>query len=185
MGNYPYIIASLPEIALTFDHGDFSYSAVRDHIYESCSQRDKRLIEWMDFGFNESNLNDHFYRASSKCHNNFIKEYFSFDKKIRLEKVAYLQKETTTTEFEEKEALYKAFEISNIIEREKQLDQLKWNKICSLTHYGDFNVDVVLAFIAKAYLIERWNRLDKATGEELFRKFVDEVNATYKESKNR
>ena len=38
----------------------------------------------------------------------------------------------------------------------------------------------ILEFLAKVKLIDRWNKLDKRTGEELFKKFVDEIQGTYK-----
>ena len=40
-------------------------------------------------------------------------------------------------------------------------------------------MDVILAFLAKGKLIDRWNKLDRKTGEEMFRKLVDEVRGTF------
>ena len=185
MDNYPYLIASLPELALSFEKSDFSYATIRDFIYENSSESDRRLIEWLEFSFKEKNINSHFYKACSKCRNSFINKFFSYDFATRTEKVAFVNGEQTEQEFEEKESILKAFKISNIVERERQLDAITWNKICSLTNYGDFDINVILAFLAKAHLIERWSKLDKATGDKLFRKFVDEIRSTYTESKNK
>lgn len=184
MGNYPYLIASLPDLALSFDKSEFTYSSIRDFLFDNSSETDRRLIEWLEFSFNENNINPHFYRACRKCRNSFIRNFFAYDYAVRTEKVAFLNGEKTSQEFEEKENLVKTFGIKNIIDRERKLDELTWDKICSLTNYGDFDVNVILAFLAKAHIIERWNKLDKTTGERLFRKFVDEVSATYTESKN-
>ena len=72
------------------------------------------------------------------------------------------------------------FENKNILEKEQQLDNFKWDYISGLNEYGEFNMDVILAFLAKGKLIDRWNKLDAKAGEEMFRKLVDEVRGTFK-----
>ncbi len=180
MDNYPYIIAGLPDLTLDFEYHQFDYDHVREAIYNDCSEEDKRLIEWLDFGFDEKNLSPHFYRASGKCKNLFIKEFFSFDRLVRNEKVAFLSGKKTDSEFEEKSMVQKVFETKNIIEREKQLDSLMWNYANSIITFEFFNINVILSFLVKARIISRWNKLDKKTGEELFGKLVDEVRGTFK-----
>ena len=46
-------------------------------------------------------------------------------------------------------------------------------------------MDVILAFLAKGQLINRWNKLDRKAGEELFKKLVDEVRGTYQGIENK
>ena len=43
--------------------------------------------------------------------------------------------------------------------------------------------DVILAFLAKGYLVDRWLKLDADKGKHLFRKLVDEVRGTYDKNK--
>ena len=43
-----------------------------------------------------------------------------------------------------------------------------------------FDLDVVLAFVVKLKMVERWLRLDEATGRELFRKLVKEIKENTK-----
>ena len=76
------------------------------------------------------------------------------------------------------------FANKNILEKEQLLDKFKWDYINSLNPYGTFNMDVILAFLAKGKLIDRWNKLDRAAGEEMFRKLVDEVRGTFKGIEN-
>ena len=64
MENYHYIIAGLPELVLNADNKGFSYDEIRESIYMSSGEKDRRLMEWFDFGQDESNLNPHFYRAA-------------------------------------------------------------------------------------------------------------------------
>ena len=46
-----------------------------------------------------------------------------------------------------------------------------------------FNIDVILAFLAKGYLVDRWLKLDADKGKHLFRKLVDEVRGTFDKNK--
>ena len=79
----------------------------------------------------------------------------------------------------------KIFENKNILEREREMDMLYWNKIGDIVIYDVLSFNIILAFLAKANIIARWNRLDPASGEKLFRQFVNEVNETYNSSKNK
>ena len=201
MGNYHYIIAGLPELLLNADNKGFSYDAVRDSIYHSSSDKDRRFIEWFEFGNSESNLTPHFYRAAMKCKNKFIRTYFALDLEIRNRKVDFvsnkLGKDSANYRMEvsnaidlnlSEEQLKKLTEIfanKNILDKEQLLDKFKWEYISSLSPYGVFNMDVILAFLAKGKLIDRWNKLDRTTGQEMFRKLVDEVRGTFQGIENK
>ena len=196
MGNYHYIIAGLPELVLNGDNKAFSYDAVRESIYNSSTEKDRRFIEWFDFGTDEENLNAHFYRAAMNCKNRFIRLYFALDLEIRNRKVDYVAskmernadsykvcpaKNVDLNLSEEQLARLQAiFANKNILEKEQQLDSFKWDYISGLNGYGEFNMDVILAFLAKGKLIDRWNKLDAKAGEEMFRKLVNEVRGTFK-----
>lgn len=195
MGNYHYIIAGLPELLLNADNKGFSYDAVRDSIYYSSSEKDRRFIEWFEFGNSEENLTPHFYRAAMQCKNRFIRTYFALDLEIRNRKVDFvankLGKDSGNYRMQvgksidlnlSQEQLTKLNEIfanKNILEKEQMLDSFKWEYITSLNEYGTFNMDVILAFLAKGKLIDRWNKLDREAGQEMFRKLVDEVRGTF------
>lgn len=198
MGNYHYIIAGLPELVLNADNKSFSYDAVRESIYNSSSEKDRRFIEWFDFGTNEENLTSHFYKAAFKCKNSFIRKYFALDLAIRNMKVdfisakmerdgeSYKVKVNCDLDLDEqqRQKLSGIFANKNILEKEQLLDKFKWDYINSLNPYGTFNMDVILAFLAKGKLIDRWNKLDRTAGEEMFRKLVDEVRGTFKGIEN-
>ena len=183
MDNYPYIIASLPDLALDFEKHDFDYPFIRENIFFSLSQEDKRLVEWLEQGFVDDNLNDDFYRSCRRCGNRFIREYFAFDWQLRTEKVAHLERRESGEDFEEKEALHKAFVVPDILKREQAICAVVWNKIEEIVVMDVFNINVILAFLAKFHIIARWNRLDRATGRKLFDDFVQEIDDTYNRNK--
>ncbi|MCI1720847.1 MAG: DUF2764 domain-containing protein [Bacteroidales bacterium] len=72
------------------------------------------------------------------------------------------------------------FHNTDILEKERKLDEFKWNKINEFTAFDFFDINVILAFLVKGKLVERWNKLDRETGKALFKKLVDEVRGTFK-----
>ena len=201
MGNYHYIIAGLPELILNSENKGFNYDSVRDSIYYSSSEKDRRFIEWFDFGTSEDNLTSHFYRAAFRNKCRFIRLWFALDLEIRNRKVdfvagkmgrdASLYKVATGCNVdlglsdEQLDKLSGIFANKNILEKEQLLDKFKWDYISGLNEYGEFNMDVILAFLAKGKLIDRWNKLDRKAGEEMFRRLVDEVRGTFNGIGNR
>lgn len=196
MDNYHYIIAGLPDLILNAENKGFRYGEIRDGIYAQCSPADRRLIDWLEFGDRERNLNVHFYRAALNRRDPFIRRYFNMDLQIRNAKVDYLSRSggsgadaekykvlpagASEPEDADRQELQAIFETADILEKERMLDRYKWNKINEFTVFDYFNIDRILAFLAKARLIDRWDRLDKQTGRELFRKLVEEVRGTFK-----
>lgn len=198
MDNYHYIIAGLPDLVLSADNKSFSYDMLREAVYLSSAPKDRRLIEWLEFGSKEENLNPHFYRAALQCKNPFIRAYFALDLEIRNRKVDFIQQKENTRaadsgqykilpenyiplEFtpEEADQLKKVFGTENILEKEQLLDKFKWDFLSAFNPYGIFNMNLILAFLAKGKLIDRWNKLDKKTGQEMFKRLVDEVRGTF------
>ena len=68
----------------------------------------------------------------------------------------------------------------DILARERGLDDFYWKSADELTVLDVFDLDVILAFVVKLKLVERWLRLDEATGRELFRKLVKEIKENRK-----
>lgn len=201
MENYHYIIAGLPELVLNSDNKGFSYDSVKESIYHSSSNKDRRLIEWFEFGNIEENLSPHFYSAAMRSKNRFIRLYFALDLEIRNRKVDFvaekLGKESSNYKIgicnkvdlnftqEQIQKLNEIFANKNILEKEQMLDKFKWDYINGLYPYGVFNMDVILAFLAKGKLIDRWNKLDSETGRQMFQKLVDEVRGTFQGIENK
>ena len=55
-----------------------------------------------------------------------------------------------------------------------------WEKISDLSQFNYFDLDAILASIAKMHIIDRWFSLDEETGRDLFKALVDEVRGTFK-----
>lgn len=190
MDNYQYIVGSLPCLVPDFAGQNFSYDSFAKFIKHQLSAKDLRLVEWLEFGMAEKNLSSHFYREVSKSKTPFLSEYFTFDHKIRNVQVKFLAKKldkdeaqyaigAVDTDFEEYSDLMRILENPNVIEREQALDRLKWDKITTITTFNYFDMNVILAFLAKGKIVQRWLDMDKAAGAKLFEQFVGEVRGTF------
>jgi hypothetical protein len=78
------------------------------------------------------------------------------------------------------EDLLNIAKIDNLQEREKAIDQLKWNHLEDETFFEYFTIDKVLAFTLKLGMVERWLALDKEYGAKLFNELLQELKSSYK-----
>ncbi|HPF64016.1 DUF2764 family protein [Lentimicrobium sp.] len=75
--------------------------------------------------------------------------------------------------------LLQIIEIPDLLQREKAIDMLRWNFLDEQNTFNYFTVEVLIAFYIKLGIIERWLRLDPATGEELFRNLLGTLQNSY------
>lgn len=191
MDNYVYIVAGLPDLALTFEQSGFSYNTLKDYFYSQLSDKDQQTVDLMEEAFNDATLNADFYRKTEKHHNRFLREYFHFDLLVKNKKVKYLGQrmkqavdkyliENAEEDFEEEKQLQAIFDNHDFVLREQQLDKLRWDKASEITRMDYFNLNVILAFLIKARIVQRWAQLDKESGQEMFSVLVSEVKGTFK-----
>lgn len=188
MNNYEYIIASLP--VLEKDEKDLDTDALIGQIKELCSDKDRRTVEFLLDGYDGSKLSESFYREALKSGSRYIREFFTFDLNVRNSKVKYLNEaldrpegkdviEIETDEFSERSKIEGILAGSNLLARERNIDELFWQKIDELTEMEVFSLDRILGLVSKIKIIDRWVKLDRQTGRELFRKLVNEIKETH------
>lgn len=71
--------------------------------------------------------------------------------------------------------LQRITEETDLLVREKKLDQLKWNWLDEQTFFKTFDIESVFAYMLKLEMIERWTTLDKAAGEQTFRELIGDM----------
>ena len=189
MNNYEYIVASLPVITSDF-RGDLDYAGVIAEIRSQLSKKDEAILDTLMDGFDADKLDADFYRKALSSPDKFIRDYFSYDLDVRNTRVEFLNKalgrpegmdimvldeEAEPVEFEGRRQVMAVLEGSDILERERGLDNLMWEKIDEIVGLQVFTLDAILGFAAKLQIIARWLKLDPETGRELFRKLVDEI----------
>lgn len=202
MANYEYIVASLPDITTGWKFGEKTPEDYIEEIVSLCSDQDRETIAFLMDGYREEKLDAGFYSAALLHKDRFIREYFLFDLNVRNAKVRYLNRalgrpadkdilafgedtdpevlEAAVSEFEEAAALETVLAQTDILSRERGIDDLMWDKISDLTIFNYFDIDAILGFITKLNIVSRWYRLDEQTGREMFKRLVDEVRGTFK-----
>ena len=162
MNNYEYIVASLPVITSDY-RGELDYEGVIAEIRSQLSKKDNALLDKLLDGFVAENLNADFYLDALASKDAFIREYFSYDLDVRNTRVEFLNKalnrpdgldilvldpEAESREFEGRKQVMTVLEGSDILERERGLDELMWAKIDDIVGLQVFTIDAILGFAA-------------------------------------
>ena len=193
MHNYHYIVASLPELTSGWKFQERSAEQIIGEIRELCGKDDLALLDILQESFVPENLTQEFYQKALASGNSFIREYFTFDLKVRNSKVRYLNRELSRPadkdvisiplqeeNSEEDAGIEAAFKGTDLLARERAVDDLYWEKADALSLMHWFDMNVIMAFVLKLHIIDRWNLLDEQTGREMFRKLVDNLTQTNK-----
>lgn len=208
MGNYEYIISSLPFLTAEYQYEDgkgFRY--ILEEIRRDLSEKDLEALDFLLEGFNPEKLDADFYARALVRPEKFLREYFRFDLNLRNAKVHYLNRaldrpaeEDVLTgmgsefdegldidgyrfrggDFEEALKADAILSLTDLLNRERGLDNLVWEKVDSLSLFHYFNLTAVLAYVVKLHIVDRWLALDEKTGREMFRKLVAQVKGTFK-----
>lgn len=161
---YYTLVAELRELSpdAAFD------PATREKIVHELSASDKRTVglmeQWDEIARTEDVAEQHqrfeeYYRRTEK-EGGFLRAWARFDKQLR-ENIA---------RGEWPQGLEKT---SNIVEREKALDKIRWEKADELQGFDSFGAPTVLAYLVKLGIVGRWANLDAATGREMYDKLVN------------
>ena len=209
MSNYEYIISSLPWLTVDYKYaGGQGFQDVIAEIKDNLGEKDAQTLDFLLKGFLPESLGAGFYTEALAHPCKFVREYFRFDLNLRNAKVRYLNRQLGRApetdvltgkatqenesqadidgfvfkggEFEEALAVEAALEGSDLIGREKDLDDIVWKKADDLSTFHYFDLTAVLAYVAKLHIVDRWLALDPEKGRDLFRKLVMEVKGTFK-----
>ncbi len=208
MGNYEYIIASLPYLTADYRYAQGKgFADVLEEIRRDLTGKDLEALDFLLDGFRPDKLDADFYAAALSRKEAFLREYFRFDLNLRNAKVRYLNRELGREQeqdvlsglgteedegldtdlyrfrggdFEEAAKVQAVLEGQDLLQRERGLDDIVWEKIDSLVLLHYFDLTAVLGYVAKLHIVDRWLALDEESGRELFRQLVNEVRGTFK-----
>ena len=203
MNNYVYIIAGLPDFTPDWRQGDKSLEEYLCQVKELLSAKDQETVRLIEDGFDKEKIGQVFYKEALGHGIAFIRDFFQFDLNVRNAKVRYLNQalgrdplkdvlslsdpdaddmgmEIEEPEFKEAARLQAILEGSDILARERGIDDLYWDKIDELTLFDYLNFDRILGVVVKMMIIRRWLQLDEQTGREMFKRLVDEIRGTFK-----
>ena len=195
MSNFEYIISSLPWLTVDYKYaGGQGFVDVIEEIKDNLGEKDSAVLDFLLKGFQPDSLDAAFYTEALAHPCKFVRDYFRFDLNLRNAKVRYLNRqlgraaeadvltleEEDLVEFEEAGAVEEVLEGSDLIAREKGLDDIVWKKADDLSIFHYFDLTAVLAYVAKLHIVDRWLALDPEQGRDLFYKLVQEVKGTFK-----
>ena len=188
MNNYEYIVASLPVLkpdarTLAGDEASELIAEIRSQL----SPADTALLDTLLDSRRSECMTPEFYAGALKSPSRFLREYLAFDLELRNAKAAWLNRAFSRSalqdvilldedgQIEPRPEIERVLSESDILARERGLDELCWTKIDELTVFDYFDADAILGFMAKLLIVDRWLKLDEQTGRELFRRLVEQM----------
>ena len=147
----------------------------------------------------ENRLAALYYAYAMECKNKFVSSWFAFNltvnnilvalaaRKYKMELSSVIVGDTEvcealrtsnardfglTGEVDCMEQLMKISEISELVEREKKIDLLRWNWMEEATFFDYFTIERLFVFLLQLDMVERWMVLDKEKGNLLFRNII-------------
>ena len=140
-----------------------------------------------------------YYAYAMTCKNKFVSAWFGFNltinnvlvaltaRKFKMDVASLIVGDTEVCEalrtsnardfglsgeVEVLEQLVKISETEELVEREKKIDQLRWNWMEEATFFDYFTIERLFVFLLQLEMIERWISLDKEKGNQLFRSII-------------
>ena len=140
-----------------------------------------------------------YYAYAMKCRNKFVSSWFEFNlimnnvlvaltaRKFKMDIAPLIVGDAEvcealrtsgardfglTGEVDFLDQLVKISETEELVEREKKIDQLRWNWMEEATFFNYFTVERLFVFLLQLEMIERWISLDKEKGNQLFRSII-------------
>lgn len=153
----------------------------------------------------ETRLWEAFYGECARSECRFLREWYAFDNTLRNICTAYIARDkeleiagqlvgegeiiealsrSTSADFGLKneidymEQIIALLDTKNIIEKEQQLDLIRWKKAEELSTFDYFDIQVILAYLAKINIIHRWVALDPERGKEMFDTLMRELSGS-------
>lgn len=147
-----------------------------------------------------------YFDHASNCNNDFLRKWFEFDlnlknivagfnvRKHELKGDKYfigdnyivqaVKKSTLKdfglgNDFEYMDSLISIQENDNLLERERAMDTMRWEFLDEQNTFNYFSIEVLLAYVVKLQMVQRWLEMDYETGRQMFRKLIDQLENSY------
>jgi hypothetical protein len=161
---------------------------------------EKKNISW------ENQLLTLYYEHVLKCPNTFIRNWFEFELNLRnaltavtCRKFGYsAEKEIIGTgiiaqqlksnpakdfglnvDFPLIDRILQITELQKIIDKERNIDLLKWSYLDEQTTFHYFDVEYIASYLIKLKMVNRWLKLDQETGRTMFNRMISDIEKSY------
>lgn len=142
--------------------------------YMHCMKSSNKFIsKWFEFNLDINNLNIAIISRKHKLElNNYVLGENEVVESIR---TSTARDFGISTMFDYYDEVVKISEMQNLVDKERKLDEMKWNWIEEATFFDHFTVEQIFVFLIKIDIIERWSALDKDKGDKKFRNIIDSL----------
>lgn len=142
--------------------------------YMHCMKSSNKFIsKWFEFNLDINNLNIAILSRKHKLElNNYVLGENEVVESIR---TSTARDFGISTMFDYYDEVVKISEMQNLVDKERKLDEMKWNWIEEATFFDHFTVEQIFVFLIKIDIIERWSALDKDKGDKKFRNIIDSL----------
>ena len=154
----------------------------------------------------EDQLTTLYFDASGKCKNRFISDWFGFNLAITniltaincrnysidmtgaivgTNELAETIRYSTAKDFEISplfpflDEVMRISEETDILEREKKIDLLKWSWIEERTFHYNFSIENIFAYLLQTEILERWINLNPDNGSKVFKEFISRLRGSF------
>ena len=203
-----YAIEELQEIILSAKNGDAPLKGVPQYIYRflECyfEKEGQGRILWDDV------LSAYYYEYASNSSNSFVAGWFAFNRNVNNilvamaarkykmsiadavvgdDEVAETLRTSAARDFglsdtlEYFENVQRISDNSNLLERERQLDDMRWKWLEENSVFNYFTVERLFVFVQKVSIVERWAALDAETGMQRYTSMVNELKGSVQTNK--
>ena len=83
-------------------------------------------------------------------------------------------------EFDYVQPLMRAAETTDPVDKERQIDALRWNWLDERTFFEPFDITAVFAYLVRTEILERWALLDPEQGRQRFTQIIEDLRGTVK-----
>ena len=148
----------------------------------------------------EDALASRYYDYATECGNAFLESWFTFNRNINNLQVAFLARkyklgmaervvgndETSETirssvardfglsgSIDYLETVLRICESEKLQERERQMDELRWNWLEENSVFDYFTIERLYVFLQKLDIVSRWTKLDTEAGTRRYKELID------------
>ncbi len=197
-----YTREELEEIISSSLNGDIRNKNVPSYIYRFfdyyVANQTKENIIWEDV------LASYYYEYASKCPNKFVAAWYEYNLNVNnvlvavsARKYKYSVADAVVGEGEIAEALrtsgardfglsgtleyleelLRLCENGKLQERERKLDEMRWNWLDDNSVFNYFSVERLIVFLQKVEILERWSGLDADNGLKRYKEMIAELKS--------
>lgn len=169
------------------------------------------MYDFLEYYFENEERNDvmfedvlaaYYYNYAVACGNNFLSEWFAFNRNLNNLQVAYLARkfkmniaecvvgddeitETIRTSnardfglsgtLDYLETVQRLCENDKLLEREHMFDELRWNWLDDNSVFLYFSIERLYVFLQKLDIVMRWAKLDAEKGMARYKELIEEL----------